>query len=168
MADGLCLSSLSDVPSCGVSMKLELTKGYFTEVDAEDFEWASQWSWASAVKRNGVYAVRGKRINGIRRDFFLHREIWSRMGNTLEHQIDHRNRDPLDNRRRNLREATYAQNAQNRQSKGYYYNKVCRKWMAQITVLGKINYIGLFNTEEEAASAVIEWRLKLHGEFACI
>lgn len=41
-------------------MKLELTKGYYTEVDEEDFEWVSQWKWCASVSSDGqlVYAIR--------------------------------------------------------------------------------------------------------------
>lgn len=150
-------------------MKLELTKGYCTEVDEEDFEWASQWKWYVIKHHTGVYAARSEKVSGKWRTLYFHRALWVHLGNTLEHQIDHINRYSLDNRRCNLREATRSQNAQNKQSKGYGYDKSRNKWYAQIAVNGSDSkFIGRFNTEEEAAAAVKTWRLKLHGDFACV
>jgi len=91
-------------------------------------------------------------------------------------QIDHRNRDSLDDRWGNLRAATRSQNQWNkgltqgvkRQTtsgyKGVYYSKqqLKKRWIAQI----KNKYIGYFFTAEEAARAYDIEAKKLYGEFA--
>tara|TARA_R110000868_G_scaffold132036_1_gene342482 strand:- start:87 stop:452 length:366 start_codon:yes stop_codon:yes gene_type:complete len=40
-------------------------------------------------------------------------------------------------------------------TKGYSWNKVHKKWVAKIRVNGKVIYLGLYNTEEEAHAAYL-------------
>ena len=88
--------------------------------------------------------------------------------------IDHINGDTLDNRKANLRFATVAQNAQNRNkvkgcsSKylGVTYHKRDERWQTQVRHNGKRHYVGLYLTEEEAARAYDIKAKELHKEFA--
>ena len=74
------------------------------------------------------------------------------------HVIDHWNNDPFDNRPENLRFATYAQNAQNKEKKegctseytGVHLD-VHGKWRAFISVDSKMIYLGAFVVERDAA-----------------
>jgi hypothetical protein len=78
-------------------------------------------------------------------------------------EIDHINRDKLDNRRVNLRVVTPSANNRNRMTfsafntsnyKGVSWEKNKNKWRAQIRLPnGKSKYLGLFTSEEEAARA---------------
>lgn len=76
--------------------------------------------------------------------------------------VDHRNQDPLDNRRRNLRWVTNAINKQNggahRDStsayRGVSWNRRRRKWVAQAVPDGRYHFLGHFEQEEDAAEAV--------------
>jgi hypothetical protein len=87
---------------------------------------------------------------------------------------DHINSDGLDNRAVNLREATFAQNLQNRRIfksnksgvKGVCWVKSMKKWRGYVGYKGKHSYCGHFDTVEEAAKAVEKKRRELHGEFA--
>lgn len=87
---------------------------------------------------------------------------------------DHRNGNGLDNRRSNLRHATPAQNAYNAQGqlghssrfKGVTWHKGVRKWQATIKAEGKNHYLGVFESEEDAARAYEEAALNLHGSYA--
>jgi hypothetical protein len=89
------------------------------------------------------------------------------------HIADHKNRNTLDNRRENLREATFAQNAQNRSNrrdntsgrKGVFPYKVPGKWRAQIKVRGKYKFLGVFPTKDEAAEAYAAAAKRHYGEF---
>ena len=93
--------------------------------------------------------------------FQAHRLAWLYMtGKWPENQIDHINRKRNDNRFSNLRDATASQNIQNSSDstkntsgvRGVTWSKHCNKWQAQIFVLGKCKYLGLFDSKEEAAA----------------
>jgi len=97
------------------------------------------------------------------RSVSLHREILG-----LEHgdprQADHINRNPLDNRRANLRIATTKQNGENRPAvagassrfRGVTWDKRGRRWQASAAH----RYIGTFEDEIEAARAAEAYRAK--------
>lgn len=86
--------------------------------------------------------------------------------------VDHKNGDPTDNRRDNLRFCTLSQNSQNRMSlkgrkwKGIYYCNTRNAWVAQISVKGKTKNIGRFPSARMAAEAYNEKAKIYHGEFA--
>lgn len=76
-------------------------------------------------------------------------------------QIDHKNRNILDNTRYNLRLLTHSQNQFNRPKqanntsgyKGVTLHKKNNKYVAHIRLLGKLVYLGSFGIAEEAARA---------------
>jgi len=91
--------------------------------------------------------------------------------------IDHINHDGMDNRRANLRPATYSQNLYHRKKrsgamyskyKGVHWHKNHRKWLARITFEKKTIHLGYFRNEIEAARAYDEATKKYHGEFASL
>lgn len=102
-----------------------------------------------------------------------HRLIWFYAhGYWPEEQIDHINHVRDDNRIANLRECTNAENRQNIRPEGYgasgylgvYFHKerVTRPWGAMITIKGKYEHIGLFDTPEEASVAYLARKKELH------
>lgn len=89
--------------------------------------------------------------------------------------IDHINRNPIDNRIENLREATLSQNNWNSKLsksnksgvKGVHWNKNENKWVARCYVNNKQHHIGYFKHLSEAKIAVENFRKNNHKEFYC-
>jgi len=125
------------------------------------------------INENG-YARAG--ING--KAVYLHRIIWELVNGPIPagYQIDHVNRDPLDNRLIeivNLRLANKSENGRNaglsRNNtsgvKGVTWHKQAQKWLGQVVHLGRRYSLGLYDTIEEAKTVVEAKRAELHGEF---
>lgn len=96
------------------------------------------------------------------------------LGGWPEHQIDHEDGDPSNNRWANLREATHAQNQQNiRRAKknsthGFLgVTKSRDKWRCGIRLNGKYHGRCGFPTPEAAHAAYLELKRELH-EFCTI
>ncbi|MCP3998841.1 MAG: hypothetical protein GY722_27780 [bacterium] len=86
-------------------------------------------------------------------------------------QVDHVNRDRLDNRRANLRFVTNQENCLNSgpktgRFKGVSWKTANRKWVAQIFYDGVKHHVGVFDDEVEAARAWNEAARLHHGKFA--
>lgn len=93
-----------------------------------------------------------------------------------EIEVDHKNRNKIDCRKRNLRACTHAENLRNRGAlsnntsgyKGVSLVKASKKYKAGINKYGKHIYLGSYDTPEAAAQAYNEAAIKHHGEFACL
>jgi hypothetical protein len=151
---------------------LVLTRGLTTQIDDEDFEWLSRFKWsASFGQTSGPYAVRGVRISGKSQLIMMHREI---LAPSSGMQVDHINRDPLDNRRVNLRLATAGQNYANGSRalprsgfRGVEYQPHGKnKFTVRTFIDGKRVYLGSFATLEEAAQVASKHRVRRFGDFA--
>lgn len=154
--------------------EIQLSQGYKTIVDDEDYERLSQFSWGISTCNSGVYPTRSEPIEGTkparRRAIRMHVEIMNPPAGML---VDHINGDTLDNRRCNLRVCTKGQNQMNmrrnsRNTSGYrgvHWHALRGKWVAMIKVNGERHYLGLFESVEAAATAYAEASRKYHGEF---
>ena len=76
-------------------------------------------------------------------------------------QIDHIDRNRINNHINNLRIVTPQQNCFNRNAKGYYLDKH-NKYVAQIKLNRKIKHLGYYDTEEEAHNAYLEAKKIYH------
>jgi hypothetical protein len=124
-----------------------------------------------------VNAATGYRIVAINtRRYKAHRIIWLMMTGVFpEHQIDHRDGNPSNNRWQNLREATHAQNQRNRKlsrtnTSGYtgVYRASPRRtlaWSADIRVNGRKLFLGCFPSKDAAHAARVAAELEHFGEF---
>ncbi len=108
------------------------------------------------------YAIRGKQTT-----ILMHREVMG-LANGDPQEVDHRNRNLLDNTRENLRLVTRAQQMQNRGSvegsssrfRGVHWRADRQCWRAKVRLAGKDHYLGCFQEEVDAARMVDAWRLK--------
>jgi hypothetical protein len=148
--------------------KVKLTSGGFALVDNRDFGLVSASRWHPRKAGDRVYAIRQWRRG---QPSFMHALI-KETPKGLD--IDHRNRDGLDNRRRNLRVCTRSQNNANARLnrvntsgfKGVSWHKQIKRWRASIEGWRRSGHIGTFDTPEEAAFAYDWAAKKLFGKFA--
>ncbi len=90
--------------------------------------------------------------------------------------IDHKDRDGLNNCKENLRPATAAQNAANYRRtsvstsvfRGVSWHKRRNKWVAHIKVDGRQKHLGVFDDEFEAALAWNTAAVAVWGEFVLL
>jgi hypothetical protein len=156
-----------------LSKKGKKNKGkYFAQVDDEDYELLNSFNWtvAKSNRHNIVYALRKQGEKAI----MMHRQIMNISDDKL--LIDHKDHNGLNNRRSNLRVATYTENNRNSTArknaaskylgvtlehyKKTYTNKsgVTKKmeylyWLAIIRVNNKTIRLGSFKDELSAAKA---------------
>lgn len=151
--------------------KIKLTKGQFALVDYEDYDWITQWKWYALNPAAGIYyAYRRKIINKKVYDIAMHKTIMRCSSNL----VDHINGNSLDNRKENLRICTKQQNNMNRPGdkntsskyKGVSWNKLMKKWTAQITINGKSQTLGSYAKEKDAARIYDSLANKIHNKFA--
>jgi hypothetical protein len=128
----------------------------YTTVSPEDFEWLNKHKWY----RSCDYVQTNISGRGVR----MSRLIMSRMlGKDVppDLQVEHKNIDPLDNSRENLRLATHAQNSLNRRKRknttsafyGVSFNKQYAQFESYTTIDGKRAHFGYYDAEEDAAKA---------------
>lgn len=124
------------------------------------------WSVADRYKNGRPYLV-GRKQTGSKAKWYFHELVCPVRPGTL---TDHRNRDTTDNRRANLRPATYQQNRANSgPNKGRQYKGVYRhgnRYKAQIKVSGRTIYLGLRVSQEEAARLYDQAARKHFGAYA--
>lgn len=149
------------------------TNGKTILVDDENFEELSRYKWWANHKQ----AYRSARIGGRKTTMRMHRLI---IGAEPGQVVDHINRNPLDNRKSNLRIGTRSLNTVN--SKKPISNRLGKKpsskykgvslvkeygyWRATVTKDNVGHYLGKFNTEVEAAKAYDQKAREFFGEFA--
>lgn len=94
-------------------------------------------------------------LNNKQYNIYAHRFAWWFYYNELPNLIDHINRIRTDNRISNLRSVTNQKNMFNMDCKGYTYNKLRKKYQAQIMLNGNNLHLGLYKTESEAHAAYL-------------
>ena len=125
------------------------------KIDKEDIDKVKQYRWCARYDKtiDGYYIEAWERGKN-RKRLKLHRFV---MDCPNDMQVDHINRDTLDNRKINLRICTQAENAQNKSmyknnklGEKYIYLYDGNKYIVQKRVNGKIKIIGRLRTLEDA------------------
>lgn len=152
-----------------MTKELQLTKGYVALVDDSDYEYLSRWKWTYS----GGYALRRQVQDGRKRTIMLHRQITNAPD---FHDVDHRDLNPLNNQRYNLRVCSRSQNCANRPASEFGTSKfkgvslrrdrIQNPWRATIACKNQQFSIGAYPTEIQAARAYDEKARELFGEFA--
>jgi hypothetical protein len=156
--------------------RIPLTRGKYAIVDPEDYDWLIQYKWHANGRQSGsLYAVNQKKQK-MHRLVMLNSNPYFEIRNT-KMLVDHINGDSLDNRKANLRLATYAQNSWNSrhgiglgtsQYKGVIWSRRNRKWEAVIFFDRRRKHLGYFTDERKAAKEYDKAAKKLRGEFAVL
>lgn len=144
----------------GPIARIPLTRGMWATADTADLPLLTGRAWAASARGNTYYAT----SNGRSGNLYMHRVILGVPG-----QVDHINRDGLDNRRANLRPATLSQQrgnaGQRRDAKSSRYKGVswqAGRWRAMIAH----QHIGRFDDEDEAARAYDDAARARWGDYA--
>lgn len=148
--------------------KIKLTQGKVALVDDEDYEKLNKYSWSTNRSYDTYYArcFVGGRI----KNYMQHRILSPSLGM----EIDHIDRNGLNNQKRNLRICTHSQNLMNQRHridctskyKGVCWDKGRRRWKGRIAIDGVTINLGRFESEEDAALAYNNAAIKYFGEFA--
>ena len=129
-------------------------------VDDWNYDYLNQWDWYI----HSGYVQRQTQKGNV----YLHREVLSLAGYTDFGIGDHRNRNSLDNQKKNLRPATYSQNAQNQgirrdNTTGLIgVSPWCEKWIVDIKSNKVTTYLGLFEDSDKGGEAYDVGALYFH------
>lgn len=128
-----------------------------------------------AGKRAGCLSPTGYWVIKVEKVLYrAHRLAWLYMTKSWpSDQIDHRNRDKIDNRWNNLRSANASQNAANRKRSALNTSgfKGVHKgqrggWRAMIRIDGVKKHLGSFKTPEEAHAVYVKAATRVYGRYA--
>ena len=148
---------------------IPLTRGKYTLVDEEDYEWLMQLRWFAYCGKYTFYAVRSSlERSDKRQNIKMHRLIMNCPKGMV---VDHINHDGLDNRKKNLRICSHSEN--NRYCRKSYVGNLYKgvsllrgRWQVNIRANNRSIYLGIYDSQEDAARVYDEAALKYHGEFA--
>lgn len=147
------------------SCRIPLVGGAEALVDADDYEELAKFKWRQ--NPHGGYAIRYHRVSGKNKPVTMHRVIMKAPTGMV---VDHKNGNPLDNRKENLRLCTQRENNMNkrrRKEKSSQYKGVIRigpSWRAECDN----RLLGTFPTEIEAARAYDRAARMWFGDYALI
>lgn len=137
-------------------------------IDTEDLKKIQEvdWSWyANFHKNSGTYYVmaNAKKPDGSSTLVGLHRFLMDQPSGLV---VDHIDRNPLNNKKSNLRIVTAAQNNQNTRiqknnrsgARGVYWCKQRNVWRAYVKVKGRYHYFGNHKNLQDAEAAARDGR----------
>lgn len=136
-----------------------------------------EWRWLNPPNHNT--RLRGQIAGNRRPDGYLkiriggfayyssHLACLYMLGHLPAEEMDHKDRDPSNDRWHNLREATSSENKWNRQNRALYRGVYpCgKKWQV---MAGRAGYLGVYDSLEEAMAIRDAAALSQAGEFAIL
>ncbi len=153
--------------------KIKLSQNKYALIDNEDYDRINQWSWYyhTGYARRCIYPYgRGKTIT-----LFLHRIVFNRKKWRGDEEVDHINGNTLDNRKKNLRICSRAENMMNQKNlhkksysgiRGIHWDKNYQKWSVHIKIGGIQKYFGSFETIQQARKVHKKEVVGLFGKFS--
>lgn len=146
--------------------RVPLFGGSFALVDSIDFDRVVKFKWYLQKGRYTFYATCTNKRHLGNKSLLLHRVVMDAPPGT---EVDHRNRNGLDCRRKNLLVTTRRGNSLNSKTpvnstsgiKGVTWAKHANRWYAHITIDGRMTYLGYFSDKKVAARVVGKKREEL-------
>ena len=150
---------------------IKLTQGKWTIINEIDYDKVKQFKWHTSVPKGGkTYYARtippgaGKRRISIK----LH-QILRPCARYFE--VDHKNRNGLDNRISNLRVVTHAENMLNKSLRldnptghtGISWDKLHNRWHAGLCLQGQAKHLGFFTCFKKALASRKAAEIKYFG-----
>ena len=138
------------------------SKFYF---DLEDYDKIKDYCWIE-YNREGYHSLEAWNL-GVGGNITMN---WLISGK----HCDHKNRNPLDNRKSNLRPCTVRENSQNKSKMknntsgiiGVHWDRRINKWVARIKTSEKRLLLGNFINKQDAIVARLNAEKQYYGEFA--
>lgn len=137
--------------------------------DLEDYDKIKDYCWYEQKYNSHEPYLLAKDVHK-NKNVLIHHIIYGKPPKGME--TDHKDRNPLNNRKNNLRFVTSLENNRNKgkhlnNTSGYtgvVKRKGYNKWKAQIRVDGKLMYLGYYNTPEDAHFVYLTAKKKHWGE----
>ena len=138
-------------------------KFYF---DLEDYDKIKDYCWYENIGVDGYHRLHA---------YIKETKEYKTMAQiVIGDYYDHQDRNPLNNRKSNLRKSNKFQNAQNHNKQrnnksgviGVGWHKLSSKWYAEIQVENKDLWLGVYNDKTDAIKARLQAEAKYFGEFA--
>ncbi len=143
---------------------------YFALVDDEDFEYINKYNWSIHYISKSATLYASRKDSKTKKTIWMHRFIYEKYNSTIYKEIDHKDRNGLNNQKCNLRQSTRTQNCCNTKPFGKVMYRGIDinggKYRVRIKTEGKSIYLGRFNDIETAVITYNNAAKMYFGEFA--